>query len=54
MTFTFMIGAIIGSSLAIAVGGPPLRKLMAVIEERVRPCATNARQNPRPSAGFPG
>ena len=36
MTFTFMIGAIVGSSLFIAVGGPPARRLMAVIQERVK------------------
>jgi hypothetical protein len=36
MTIQFMIGAIIGSSLAIALGGPPMRRLMAVIQERVK------------------
>ena len=36
MSFNFMIGAIIGSSLSIAFAGPPLRRLMAVIEEHVK------------------
>ena len=36
MTLQFMIGAIIGSSLAIGLGGPPMRRLVAVIQERVK------------------
>ena len=36
MTFTFMIGAIIGSGLAITLAGPPARRLIAVIQNRVK------------------
>ena len=36
MTINFMIGAIIGSGLAITLAGPPARRVMAVIQKRIK------------------
>jgi hypothetical protein len=34
MSFSFLIGALLGSGLFIFVGGPPARRLLAMIRRR--------------------
>lgn len=36
MSFSFLIGAILGSGLFIALGRAPAQKLIALVQERMR------------------